>query len=89
MNTATFDTHAALRALTRAGVATEHAEAIADTVRIAVSEGVATKTDIADMRADIAALDAKIAALETRLTVRMVALGGAIVAVMAALKFFG
>ena len=75
MNTATLDTHAALRALTRAGVATEHAEAITDTVRVAVSEGVATKADIA--------------ALETRLTVRMVALGGVIVAVMVALRLFG
>ena len=85
MSATTFDTHAALRALTRAGVAAEHAEAITDTVRVAVSEGIAAKADIAD----IAALDAKIAALETRLTVRMVALGGAIVAVMAALKLFG
>ena len=42
MNTATFDTHAAVKALTRAGVATEHAEAIADTVRVAVSEGADT-----------------------------------------------
>ena len=42
MNTATFDTHAAVRAPTRAGVATEHAEAIADTVRVAVSEGADT-----------------------------------------------
>ena len=49
MNTATFDTHTAVNALTRAGVATEQAEAIADTGRIAVSEGVATKTDIANI----------------------------------------
>ena len=55
MNTATFDTHAAVKALTRAGVATK----------------------------------ADIAALETRLTVRMVALGGVIVAVMVALRLFG
>ena len=75
MNTATFDTHAAVKALTRAGVAAEQAEAITDTVRVAVSEGVATKADIA--------------ALETRLTVRMVALGGVIVAVMVALRLFG
>ena len=49
MNTATFDTHTAVNALTRAGVATEQAEAISDTGRVAVSEGVATKTDIADI----------------------------------------
>ena len=46
MNMATFDTHAALRALTRAGVATEHAEAITDTVRVAMSEGVAAKARV-------------------------------------------
>ena len=89
MNTATFDAHAAAKALTRAGVDAEQAEAITDTVRVAVSEGVATKADLAAMRADIAALDARIAALETRLTMRMVALGGAIVAVMAAPGLFG
>ena len=44
MNMATFDARAAVNAL--AGVATEHAEAITETVRIAVSEGVATKADI-------------------------------------------
>ena len=42
MSTATFDTHAAVRALTRAGVATEQAEVIADTGRVAVSEGADT-----------------------------------------------
>ena len=36
MNGAAFDTHAAVKALTRAGVATEQSEAIADTVRVAV-----------------------------------------------------
>ena len=52
MSATTFDTHAAVEALTRAGVATEQAEAIADTVRVAVSEGVATKTDIAALDAN-------------------------------------
>ena len=42
MNTTTFGTHAAVGALTRAGVATEQAEAIADTGRVAVSEGADT-----------------------------------------------
>ena len=40
MSATTFDTRAALRALTRAGVATEHAETIADTVRVAAKERV-------------------------------------------------
>ena len=82
MNTATFDTHAAVKALTRAGVAAEQAEAITDTVRVAVSEGVATKTDIA-------ALDAKIAALKADLYRALWIQGAGLVAVMVALRLFG
>ena len=82
MNMATFDTHAAVKALTRAGVATEHAEAITETVRIAVSEGVATK-------ADIAALGAKIAPLKADLYRALWIQGAGFVAVMAALGLFG
>ena len=52
MSATTFDTHATLRALSRAGVASEHAEAITDTVGVAVSEGVAAKTDIAALDAN-------------------------------------
>ena len=47
MAVATFDTRAAVKALVRAGVEPPHAEAITDTVRDALSEGVATKADIA------------------------------------------
>ena len=47
MAVATFDTHAAVKALVRAGVEPPHAEAITDTVRDALSEGVATKADLA------------------------------------------
>ena len=86
MNTATFDTHAAVKALTRAGVATEHAEAITDTVRVAVSEGVATK---ADLDTGLAALDAKIAALKADLYRALWIQGAGLVAVMVALRLFG
>lgn len=47
MAATTFDTHAAVKALVRAGLAPAHAEAITDTVRAAIAEGVATKADIA------------------------------------------
>ena len=47
MTATTFDTHAAVKALMRAGLASAHAEAITDTVRAAIAEGVATKADIA------------------------------------------
>ena len=47
MAATTFDTHAAVKALMHAGLAPAHAEAITDTVRAAIAEGVATKADIA------------------------------------------
>ena len=47
MTATTFDTHAAVKALMHAGLAPAHAEAITDTVRAAIAEGVATKADIA------------------------------------------
>ena len=60
MTAATFDTHAAVKALTQAGLEPAHAEAIADTVRVAVSEGAATKEDIANVRADVSHLRADV-----------------------------
>ena len=46
MNSATFDTLAAARKLEAAGVPAAHAEAMIETVRAAVSAGVATKADL-------------------------------------------
>ena len=46
MNSATFDTLAAARKLEAAGVPAAHAEAMVETVRAAVAEGVATKADL-------------------------------------------
>ena len=84
MNGTTFDALAASETLAQAGFDERQAKAVAGVVRQAVGadrETLATKTDIADLRADLASLEA-------RLTVRMVAMGGVIVAVMAALKLF-
>jgi hypothetical protein len=64
---ATFDTHAAVKALTGAGLGEREAEAITDTVREAVAGGVATKVDLAG--------------LEVRMTVRLY--GGLIAVVVA------
>ena len=66
MNTATFDTLAAVKALTRAGVAARHAEAITDTVRVAVSEGVATKADIHELEGNIHRLEESINRIDER-----------------------
>ena len=46
MSSATFDTLAAARKLEASGVPTAQAEAMVETVRAAVSEGVATKADL-------------------------------------------
>lgn len=72
MSDAAFDTLKAAEALREAGVEEAHAKAIASTMRDAVTEGVATKADLA--------------ALETRLTVRLygvaLAAGAAVVALI-------
>ena len=67
MTAATFDTLSAARELKAAGIEPEHAEAIAGTVRQATAadrEALATKADLAELRAD---MQADMAALETRL----------------------
>ena len=49
----TFDTLTAARTLQAAGMEAAHAEAIVATMSQAVTEGVATKADIADLKADL------------------------------------
>ena len=60
MTAAAFDTLKATKTLIAAGVDPRQAEAHAETLRDAVSEGVATKTDIANVRADLAALEIRL-----------------------------
>ena len=48
-----FDTLAYARRLKEAGVSDEQAEAHAEAVRSAMTHGVATKADLAELRADI------------------------------------
>ncbi len=82
MSGTTFDALAAAGTLREAGFEDRQAEAVAGVVRGAVDAdrgALATKAD----------LDTGLAALEARLTVRMVAMGGVLVAVMAGLKLFG
>lgn len=54
----TFDTLTAARTLQAAGMEAAHAEAIVATMSQAVTEGVATKADIADLKGDLADLKA-------------------------------
>ena len=79
-----FDTHAAVKRLQDAGADERLAEAVVATLGAAVSEHVATKTDIATVQADITTvktdlearierLDAKIEKLELRMTNKLYA----------------
>ncbi len=78
MTSATFDTLKAVKALTATGFDARQAEAVTDTVRDAMSEGVATRADIAGLEAGIAELEATI----------LLAIFGAAGALFAALKPF-
>ena len=73
-----FDTLSYARRLKEAGVDEDQAEAHAEAVRDAITEGAATKADIAAVRTDIACL-------ETRMTVRFYGMAAGIVALTVAL----
>ena len=85
-----FDTLAYARRLKEAGVAEAQAEAHAEAVRDAITEGVATKADIARIEDDIARIEDKmatkadIASLEIRLYRALMVLAGFTVAVAGA-----
>ncbi len=55
MSIAAFDTHAAVTALREAGFDERQAEGVVATVRDAVAEGVATRTDLAEVKAELKA----------------------------------
>ena len=80
MNTATFDTYAAVKTLREAGADEAMAEAIVNTASAAASadrDEYATKADLTGVRDE---LRAELAALEARLTWRLVGIAAAIVA---------
>lgn len=60
MSSATFDTLAATRMLQDNGIADKHAEAIVKMTAAAVHDGVATKSDIAEVKTQIAELEARL-----------------------------
>ena len=68
----TFDTLKAMRTLTDAGMQEPVAEAVVTTMNDAVTEGVATKADIVNLRAE---LKADIAVLKSRLDTMQWVLG--------------
>ena len=70
MPSVAFDTHAAVKRLQDAGADERLAEAVVATLGAAVSEHVATKTDLATVKAD---LTAQIEKLELRMTNKLYA----------------
>ena len=75
MNTINFDTLKAAKSLQDAGFETRQAEAVVGMVTYALSEGLATKEDVRDLKfslqSSIDALDVKIDALEVRIDADM------------------
>jgi hypothetical protein len=55
--TAIFDTHAFVKRLTAAGMAVEQAEILADEHACLLGEQLATKQDIASLRAELVAME--------------------------------
>jgi len=89
MASAIFDTHAFVKRLTAAGMPVEQAEVLADEQSRFLGEQLATKQDVALLRADLELLRADMTAMEQRikdqLTIRLGGMLAAAVAIMAAL----
>ena len=86
-----FDTLSYARRLKDAGVDETQAEAHAEAVRDAITQGVATKADIARLedkmatKTDVAKLETRIAELKVTLLPAIVGVGGVVVAAIALL----
>ena len=66
MNTINFDTLKAAKSLQDAGFEARQAEAMVVMVTCALSEGLATKDDVRELKVDLAVLDSKLAALDSK-----------------------
>ena len=84
-----FDKLRFIDRLTHAGVAEEQARAHAEAMEEALREAVATKSDIAAVRSDIIKLEHKIDLAVRDMTIRTGGMMVAVVAVLAAIKYFG
>ncbi len=90
MANTTFDTLTTARMLKAAGFESDKAEAIADTMRQAVTEGVADKADIADVKAGIAEVKAGLVTGQAKLAALQWTVGIQFALVLAiAAKLFG
>lgn len=82
MATAIFDTHAFVKRLTAAGMPVEQAEVLADEHARLPGEQLATKQDVALLRADLVAMEQRI---KDQLTIRFGGMLAGAVAIIAAL----
>ena len=82
-----FDTLKATKALIAAGVDPRQAEAHAETLRDAVTEGAVTKADIAELKSDIAALETRMVKFGFGLAFTIVAANTALI--VGLLRAFG
>jgi hypothetical protein len=82
MATVIFDSHAFVKRLTAAGMPVEQAEILADEHARVFGEQLATKQDVALLRADLVAMEQRI---KDQLTIRLGGMLAAGVAVVAAL----
>ena len=64
MNTITFDTHQAIKAITESGLNDTQAEAIVSTIFNAMNEDLATKMDIMALKVDMGTIKAEILVLK-------------------------
>ena len=65
MDTATFDTHQAVKAITRSGLDDTQAEVIVTTIHKAMHQGLATKSDFIALKADVAMVKADVVTLKS------------------------
>ena len=90
MNTAIFDTHQAVKAIADSGLQDTQAEAIVATINNAMSQNLATKSDITAVKVDIATvrteLETAIATTRTELETAIAALRTELKADIAALR---
>ena len=82
MTATAFDTLKTAEMLTAAGIEDAHAEAITAAMRDAVTEGVATKTDIANLENRMLKVAIAVVAAQTVLTVGLLKLPGAETAIL-------
>ena len=64
METVTFDTHQAVKAITRSGLNDAQAEAIVTTITTAMNQSLATKSDFLALKVDMEALKGEMLVLK-------------------------